>query len=97
MASLYVSYFGSQDENAIANPISSEIITTSVTSAAGGAIPAGALYAALWSTVVHFATVGTGTPTASQANSMAIPGNWNTIIRLPITNGTALKIAAITG
>lgn len=97
MATLYVSYFGSTKDGAVGSIIGSETITTSGTSAAGGAIPLHAAFAQVYATVAHYVTVGTGTPTAAAGNSFVQGANLAPIIR--IENGLgqgAKKIAAIT-
>lgn len=96
MGTLYVSYFGSlHDSGGVGNIISSETITTSASTAAGGTIPSHAAWAQCFSAVAHYVTVGTGTPTAAATNSVVQPTALPIMIRLDIGN-TAKKIAAIT-
>lgn len=96
MATLYVSYFASTDKNVAGDPIKTETVTTSTTSAATGTIPAGAAVAVFYSDTAHYVTVGASTPTAAIANSFYLPASFTREIRLYQHNGVALKAAAIT-
>lgn len=97
MATLYISYFGSNQSGAIDGIIKSETITTSAITAASGVVPTSAQYAQITSTAAHYVTIGTGTPTAAATNSVVQGANL--AITLRVNNGTgseAQKIAAIT-
>lgn len=96
MATLYVSYFGGVDKQVAADPIKSETVTTSTTTAATGAIPSGAVVASLFSDTAHYVTIGTDTPTAAITNSFYLPANTVREIRTFNGDGVARKIAAIT-
>jgi hypothetical protein len=95
MATLTISYFGSIREGIACDPIKAETVTTSTSSAASGAIPANAKAAVLHATVEHYATIGTGTPTAAIGNSFHVPANQPVPIHVNDVGGT-YKIAAIT-
>jgi len=96
MATLYISYFGSVDKLVAGDPIKSETITTSGTSAASGVVPSNAAVAAIHSDTAHYVTIGAGTPTAAITNSFYLPPNVTREIRTFPAGQTALKIAAIT-
>lgn len=93
MATLYISYFDSVRYGVAEGPIKSEAVSTSTSSAAGGAIPANAKVAFLFSDTAHYVTLREGTPTAAITNSFYLPANvGREIAVLPTTS----KIAAIT-
>ena len=96
MASLYVSYFASVEKQCAGDPIKSEVVTTSATSAATGTIPANAVVAAFYSDTAHYVTVGASTPTAAITNSCYVPASFTRELRLYQHNGVELKAAAIT-
>lgn len=96
MATLYVSYYGSVDKLCAGDPIKSETITTSGTSAAGGAIPDGALVAMIVSDASHYVTIGTGTPTAAATNGGVQYANVPLWLRIQTASRAALKVAAVT-
>ena len=96
MATLYISYFGSVDKLCAADPIKSETVTTSGTSAASGTIPDGAVVAQIISDTTHYVTIGTGTPTAAATNSAVQFANTPLWLRTQTSARAALKIAAIT-
>lgn len=95
MATFYVSYFGAVDQLCAGDPISSETITTSGTSAAGAVIPAGCKVLQVVSDTSHYVTVGTGTPTAAAANGALQFANSPLWLRVE-PRGASLKIAAVT-
>ena len=96
MATLYISYFGDVADECASTPISSETVTTSTTSAASGAIPAGAKVAAIVSDTAHYVTINTGTPTAAITNSFYLPANTMRELRVNKEVTASKKIAAIT-
>lgn len=96
MATLYVSYYGSVDKLCAGDPIKSETITTSGTSAAGGTIPDGAMVACIVSDTSHYVTIGTGTPTAAATNGGIQFANSPLWLRIQTANRAALKVAAVT-
>jgi len=95
MATLTISYFGSIREGIACDPIKSETVTTSTSSAASGVVPANAKVAMLHSTVEHYATVGTGTPSAAIGNGFYLPANQPIPIHVNDVGGT-YKFAAVT-
>lgn len=95
MASLYVNYFADANRNVALGLISNEVITTSGTSAAGGAIPTGAKIVSVTSTVAHYVTFGTGTPTAAAGTGFYLPAN-GTREFIVSHDGGAIKVAGIT-
>lgn len=96
MASLIISYFASVDKEVAGEPIKSETITTSGTSAASAAIPSNAVVFSLFSDAAHYVTFGEGTPTAAASNSFYVPANQLHWQRSFVSPGVARKIAAIT-
>jgi hypothetical protein len=97
MASLYISYFASVDKECAADPIKSEVVTTSTTSAASAAIPDGTAVIKINSDTAHYVTIGTGTPTAAVgAGSFYLAATEAMWLRTQTSNRAALKIAAVT-
>ncbi len=96
MATLYVSYFASVDKHVAGDPIKTEIVTTSTTTAATGTIPANAVVAAFHSDTDHYITIGAGTPTAAITNGCYLPASFTRELRLYQHNSVALKAAAVT-
>lgn len=96
MATLYVSYFGSVDKLVAGDPIKTETVTTSGTSAATGVVPSNAAVAAVHSDAAHYVTIGSGTPTAAITNGFYLPANMTREVRTFPAGQTALKIAAVT-
>lgn len=96
MATLYVSYYATVDKDCAGDPIASETVTTSGTSAATAAIPTGAMVAKLRSDAAHYYTIGTGTPTAAATNGAYLAANESEWLRISGAGRAALKIAAIT-
>lgn len=95
MAALIISYFGSVRRGIACDPIKSESLTTSTTSAASAAIPVNAAVALIASDTAHYVTIGAGTPTAAIGNSFYLPAN--TLRELSVNDvGGTYKIAAIT-
>lgn len=90
MATLYVSWIGGVVSNCAQEPVKSETVTTSGTSAQSGANPAGAVVQ-LFSDAAHYVDVGSD-PTATAANGVYVPANQ--VYHLSVPNGA--KIAAIT-
>lgn len=97
MASLYISYFGNVDKHVAADPMKSEVVTTSTSSAPGGTIPDGASVIKINSDTAHYVTIGTGTPTAAVgAGSFYLGANETIFLRVSTSSRAALKIAAVT-
>lgn len=97
MATLYISYFGSNRDGAIDSILYSETVTTSAVTAASGVVPPDAVFAQITSTAAHYVTLGTGTPTAAAGNSVVQGANLAITIRLNNGRGKAAqKFAAIT-
>lgn len=97
MATLYISYFGSNRDGAIDSILYSETVTTSAVTAASGVVPTNAVFALITSTAAHYVTLGTGTPTAAAGNSVVQGANLAITIRLNNGQGKAAqKFAAIT-
>jgi hypothetical protein len=92
MATLIISYYGSAQNNCASQPIGSESVTTSGTSAQGSANSSGAAVASLYSDAAHYFTVGSD-PTAAATNSGYLPASTLMWVDL---NDTTDKIAAIT-
>lgn len=92
MASLYVSYFAQVENNCASAPLSNEIITTSGTSAQGGAIPASAAVAMLYCETAVYAALGAA-PTAAAGTGTYVPGG--TPFWLDLKNHGSEIIAAI--
>jgi hypothetical protein len=90
MATLYVSWLGGAVLNCAVDPIKSETVTTSGTSAQSGANP-GARVAQLRSDAAHYVTTG-GDPTATAGKSVYVPANETYYLAV----GSNQKIAAIT-
>lgn len=96
MATLYISYFANVDKGVAGDPIKSESITTSGTSAASGVVPGNAVVAKIQSEAAHFVTIEIGTPTASAGNSLYLGAGEAQFIRVRSAGRSDLKIAAIT-
>lgn len=97
MASLYISYWGTVDKECGGDPILSEVITTSSTSALSGTIPSGAVAATVESDAASYVTLGTGSPTAAVgAGSFYIGANSPRDIRITGVGKAAMKFAART-
>lgn len=94
MATLYVSYFGSVQKGVAGDPVKTETVTTSGTSAATAAIPKSALVAAVHSDAAHYVTIGEGTPTAAITNGFYLPANVTREFIVP--PNVTVKIAAVT-
>jgi len=92
MASLIISYYGTVQNHCASNPIATETVTTSGTSAQGTANSKGAAVASLYSTAAHYFTVGSD-PTAAATNSGYLPAS--TLLWIDL-NALTDKIAAIT-
>lgn len=90
MATLYVSWIGGVSNNCAREPIKSETVTTSGTSAQSGANPSGAIVQ-LFSDAAHYVDVGSD-PTATAANGVYVPAS--TLYHIAVPDG--VKIAAIT-
>jgi hypothetical protein len=73
MASLYVNYFGAVENGCASAPLDTEIITTSGTSAQGGAIPASSAIAMLYCDTAVYIKLGTN-PTAAAGEGAYVPG-----------------------
>lgn len=91
MATLYVSYYGTVESGCGSNPVASETVTTSGTSAQSGANANWGVVAMLYSSAAHYFTVGAN-PTAAAGNSCYLPANT----ALWVAIGPEEKIAAIT-
>lgn len=96
MATLYISYFATVDKHCAGDPIKSETITTSGSSAASGEVPDGAVVAVIVSDASHYVTIGTDTPTASAGNSAVQFAGSALWLRIRSSSRAALKIAAVT-
>lgn len=96
MATLYVSYFGSVDKHCAGDPIKSETVTTSGTSAASGAIPDGTSIIKIQSDAAHYVTIGLSTPTAAATNSAYVGAGEVFWLRTASSTRAAQKVAAIT-
>lgn len=97
MASLYVSYFATVDKYCPGDPIRTDVITTSGTSAAiSGTVPDGAVVLKIDSDAAHYVTINTGTPTAAATNGAYQAANQPLWLRVRSSNRAALKVAAVT-
>lgn len=96
MASLYISYFASVDKNCAGDPIKSEVVTTSGTSAASGVVPSNATVAMIVSDATHYVAIGTDTPTAAVTNGAVQFASVPLWLRISSSSRAALKIAAVT-
>lgn len=96
MATLYISYYAGGDAGCASDPIKSETVTTSVTSAASGTVPPNAVMAMIVSSAAHYVTIGTGTPTAAASNGGVQFTNVPLWLRISSASRAALKIAAVT-
>jgi hypothetical protein len=92
---LYISYFGGVSKEVAFSPISSETVSSSTTSAAGGTVPQGAGIASIYAAADHYVTIGSGSPTATATNGFFLPAGSTRDIAIPNGQGNALKIAAI--
>lgn len=93
MADLIISFYGAVDNGCAGDPLGSETVTTSGTSAQSAANTEGAVVASLYSTAAHYVTVGND-PTAAAANSFYLPAS--TVMWLDLRANLTDKIAAIT-
>lgn len=93
MADLIISYFGGVENEVASQPLGSETVTTSGTSAQGAANAKGAAVASLFSTAAHYVTVGAN-PTAAATNSFYLPAS--TVMWVDLRSNLTDKIAAIT-
>lgn len=91
MASLYISYFGSVQHGVAADPVKSEVVTTSGTSAQSGVIPGG-IVAVLRSDAAHYVAIGADPTAAEGAGSFYAPANADFAVR--VMQGQ--KLAAVT-
>lgn len=96
MADLYITYWGTVDKMCGGDPIKSEKVTTSGTSAKSGVIPAGAVVATVTSTVLSCVTVGDDPTAALGAGSFVLPANAERDVRLTNHAAATYKFAAIT-
>lgn len=97
MASLYISYWATVDKECAGDPIFSEVVTTSSTSALSGTIPTGAVAATVESDAASYVTLGTGSPTAAVgAGSFYLGANYPRDLRITGTGKAAMKFAART-
>ncbi len=93
MATLYVSYFGSYSDGCALDPLGSEAVTTSVTSAPNAfALAKFPRFAKIQSDAAHYVTQGAGTPTASATNGTFIGANEVLWLRM----NSGYRLAAIT-
>lgn len=91
MATLFISYFGTVDKGVAGDPVASETVTTSTTSAQSAAVPKFALVAKIVSDTAHYIAQGAN-PTATATNGAYLSANDPLWLRC--TNG--YKFAAIT-
>lgn len=96
MATLYISYYATVDKLCAGDPIKSETVTTSGTSAASGTLPTNAAVAMLVSDATHYFTIGTDTPTAAATNGGVLYADSPLWLNLGTGSRPALKIAAVT-
>lgn len=91
MATLYISRYAGVSHNCGQDPMGTQALTTSGTSAQSTANTNGASVAMLFSDVAHYVTEGSD-PTATTANSVLVPGGVPIWLRLTMGH----KLAALT-
>lgn len=93
MATLYISYYGGVQNDCASEPLKSETVTTSTSSAQSSANSNGAAVASLWSDTAHYVAIGSN-PTATATNGFYLPAS--TLFWLDLRDNLSDKFAAIT-
>lgn len=96
MADLYITYWATVDKYCAGDPIKTEKVTTSGTSAQSGAIPFNAVVATVTGIALHCVTLGDAPTAAVGAGSFILPANAERDIRLTNHAAATYKFAAIT-
>lgn len=90
MANMYVSYLGGVAYGVAKEPIGSEIVVTSGTTAKTAAAAPGAIIAVIFSDTAHYVNTGAfSTVTASAATGIYVPANVERHIALNFGDGVA--------